>query len=52
MRVRTSEAVELANLEWLDWFTYRRLPEPVGNTSSAKAEARDHAQIEDVAVAM
>ncbi|CAO3424541.1 Mobile element protein [Azospirillum endophyticum] len=48
---RTLEAVEFATLEWVDWFNHRRLLEPIGNSPPAEAEARYHAQTEDVAMA-
>lgn len=32
------DAVELATLEWLDWFNNKRLLEPIGNISSEKLE--------------
>ncbi len=28
---QSREAVELATLEWVDWFDHRRLLEPIGN---------------------
>jgi hypothetical protein len=37
---RVIEAVELATLEWVDWFNNRRLLEPIGNIPPAEAEAR------------
>jgi putative transposase len=40
---RTLEAVELATLEWVDWFNNRRLLEPIGNITPAEAEARYYA---------
>ena len=33
------EAVELATLEWVDWFNSRRILEPIGNMPPAEAEA-------------
>ncbi|CAO3440944.1 Mobile element protein [Azospirillum endophyticum] len=48
---RNLEAVEFATLEWVDWFNNRRLLEPIGNSPPAEAEARYHAQTEDVAMA-
>ena len=33
------EAVELATMEWVDWFNHRRLLEPIGNIPPAEAEA-------------
>ena len=38
---RSFEAVELATLEWVDWFNNRRLLEPIGNIPPAEAEDRD-----------
>ena len=46
---RSLEAVEFATLEWVDWFNYRRLLEPIGNIPPAEAEARYYAQAEHVA---
>lgn len=37
---RSAEAVELATLDWVDWFNNRRLLEPIGNIPPAEAEAR------------
>ena len=48
---RSLEAVELATLEWVDWFNHRRLLEPIGNIPPAEAEARYYAQIDAVAAA-
>ena len=36
---RHPEAVEYATLEWVDWFNYRRLLEPIGNIPPAELEA-------------
>ena len=36
---RSIEAVEIATLEWVDWFNNRRLLEPIGNIPPAEAEA-------------
>jgi transposase InsO family protein len=33
------QAVELATLEWVDWFNHRRLLGPIGNIPPAEAEA-------------
>jgi transposase InsO family protein len=46
---RTMEAVELATLEWVDWFNNRRLLEPIGNIPPAEAEER--AMMAETAVA-
>jgi transposase InsO family protein len=35
----TCESVELATLEWVDWFNHRRLLEPIGYIPPAEAEA-------------
>jgi transposase InsO family protein len=48
---RSLEAVELATLEWVDWFNHRRLLEPIGNIPPAEAEARYYAQLEEPALA-
>ena len=47
---RSCDAVELATLEWVDWFNTRRLLEPIGNISPAEAEARYYAQSEELAM--
>jgi putative transposase len=41
---RNFEQVELATLEWVDWFNNKRLLEPIGNIPPAEAEARYYAQ--------
>jgi len=41
---RTREEVELATLNWVDWFNNRRLLEPIGNIPPAEAEANYHCQ--------
>jgi len=48
---RSFEAVEFATLEWVDWFSHRRLLEPIGNVPPAEAEARYYAQAEAQALA-
>ena len=48
---RSMEAVELATLEWVDWFNTRRLLEPIGNMPPAEAEARYYAEFEEIAEA-
>ena len=48
---RNAEAVEFATLEWVDWFNYRRLLEPIGNIPPAEAEAAYYAQLEPVPMA-
>ena len=47
---RTAEAVELATLEWVDWFNHRRLLGQLGNIPPADAEARFSAQDNDLAM--
>ena len=44
---RSMEAVELATLEWVDWFNNRRLLEPIGNIPPAEAEAAYYASLEE-----
>ena len=39
------QAVELATLEWVDWFNNRRLFGPIGNIPPAEAEAAYYRQI-------
>ena len=41
---RSFEAIELATLEWVDWFNNRRLLEPIGNIPPAEAKARYYEQ--------
>jgi putative transposase len=48
---RSLEAVEFATLEWVDWFNYRRLLEPIGNMPPAEAEARYYASLDELAMA-
>ena len=43
---RSFEAVEYATLEWVDWFSNRRLLEPIGNIPPAEAEANFYAALE------
>lgn len=47
----SAETVELATLEWVDWFNNRRLLEPIGNIPPAEAEARYYAQASEHAMA-
>jgi transposase InsO family protein len=44
---RTSQAVEYATLEWVDWFNNRRLLEPIGNVPPAEAEAAYYRELEE-----
>jgi putative transposase len=41
---RHVEAVEFATLDWVDWFNYRRLLEPIGDVPPAEYEARYYEQ--------
>jgi transposase InsO family protein len=49
---RSFEAVEFATLEWVDWFNNRRLLEPIGNVSTAEAEQRYYAMLEQPGMAV
>ena len=42
---KTREAVELATLEWVDWFNHSRLLEPIGYIPPAEAEANYYQQL-------
>ncbi|MEX3639979.1 IS3 family transposase, partial [Paraburkholderia sp. BR14320] len=49
---RNLQAVEMATLEWVDWFNNRRLFGPIGNIPPAEAEAAYYANLaESVTVA-
>ena len=48
---RSMEAVELATLEWVDWFNNRRLLGPIGNIPPAEAERRYYATIDFMPIA-
>ena len=48
---RTIQAVELATLEWVDWFNNRRLLAPIGNIPPAEAEANYYASLEENRIA-
>jgi len=48
---RSIEKVELATLEWVDWFNSRRLLEPIGNIQPAEAEHLHHAALTSEPVA-
>ena len=49
---KTREAVELATLEWVDWFNHQRLFEPIGYIPPAEAEANYYRQLASQATAM
>ena len=42
---KTSEAVELATLEWVSWFNHHRLMESLGYIPPAEAEANYYSQL-------
>ncbi|MFO1208728.1 MAG: IS3 family transposase [Amaricoccus sp.] len=42
---RSREDVEIAALEWVDWFNTRRLLEPIGHIPPAEAEDRYYAEL-------
>lgn len=46
------DAVELATLEWVDWFNHRRLPGPIGNIPPAEKEAMYYQQLVTAPMAM
>ena len=46
------EAVALATLEWVDRFNNWRLLESIANILPAEAEKRDHAMLEEPAMAV
>jgi transposase InsO family protein len=48
---RGIDAVELATLEWVDWFNHRRLFEPIGNVPPAEKEDEYYRQRESAMVA-
>ncbi len=48
---KNREAVELATLNWVDWFNHRRLLEPIGNIPPAEAEAMYYRQLTESAMA-
>lgn len=48
---RNIEAVELATLEWVDWFNHRRLFQPIGNVPPAEKEDEYYRNHESAMVA-
>jgi putative transposase len=48
---RGIDAVELATLDWVDWFNHRRLFEPIGNVPPAEKEDEYYRQRESAMVA-
>jgi len=47
---RNIEAVELAVLEWVEWFNHRRLLESIGGVPPAEKEAEYYRQLEESAM--
>ena len=47
---KSRETVELATLEWVDWFNHQRLLEPIGYIPPAEAEANYYRQLVSHAV--
>jgi transposase InsO family protein len=47
---RNCKAVEMATLEWVEWFNNCRLLEPIGNIPPAEAEARYYAMFNEPAM--
>jgi putative transposase len=45
------QSVEFATLEWVDWFNYRRLLEPIGNIPPPEAEEQHYAMLDEPAMA-
>jgi transposase InsO family protein len=48
---RGIDAVELATLEWVDWFNHRRLLEPIGDVPPVEKEDEYYQQLESAMVA-
>lgn len=48
---RNPQAVEMATLEWVDWFNNRRLFGPIGNIPPAEAEADYYSKLAGSAIA-
>jgi putative transposase len=48
---RNLQDVELATLEWVDWFNHKRLLGPIGNIPPAEAEANYYLQPRELAMA-
>jgi putative transposase len=44
---RNLQTVEMATLEWVDWFNHRRLLEPIGNIPPVEAETAYYAQLNE-----
>ena len=50
-RWRSRADVELATLQWVDWYNHRRLLEPIGNVPPAEAEERYYQQLIELPMA-
>ena len=48
---RNLQDVELATLEWVDWFNHKRLLGPIGDIPPAEAEANYHQQLRELDMA-
>ncbi len=48
---KNMDAVEMATLEWVDWFNHRRLLKPIGNIPPAEAEDAYYQQPQEHAMA-
>ncbi|MDQ3494207.1 MAG: IS3 family transposase, partial [Pseudomonadota bacterium] len=48
---KSREAVELATLDWVDWFNHKRLLGPIGHVPPAEAEANYYRQQAECAMA-
>jgi len=46
---KTHEALELATLEWVDWYNHHRLLEPIGYIPPAEAEANYYRNLDQPA---
>jgi putative transposase len=48
---RNIDAVEYATLEWIDWFTHRRLLNPIGDVPPAELEQAYYRRLQESAMA-
>ena len=51
MRWPSRTDVELATLEWFNWYNHRRLLEPIGTIPPAEAEDNFYQQLSELPVA-
>jgi len=42
---KTKQALELANLEWVDWFNHHRLLSSIGYIPQVESEVNDYRQL-------